>query len=36
MSTLQDTYRKQAEELIPKFARRNMEAFYCGTASLLT
>ena len=32
MSTLQDTYRKQAEELIPKFARRNMEAFYCGTA----
>ena len=32
MSTVQELYRKQAKTLIPRFARRNMEAFYCDTA----
>ncbi len=32
MSAVQELYRKQAKALIPKFARRNMEAFYCDTA----
>ncbi len=32
MSALKELYKKQAEALIPKFARRNMEAFYCETA----
>ncbi len=32
MNTVQELYRKQANALIPKFARRNMEAFYCDTA----
>ena len=32
MNTVQELYRKQANTLIPKFARRNMEAFYCDTA----
>ena len=32
MDIIKENYRKQAEALIPKFARRNMEAFYCETA----
>ena len=32
MNAVQELYRKQANALIPKFARRNMEAFYCDTA----
>lgn len=32
MSAKEEAYRKQAKTLIPRFARRNMEAFYCGTA----
>ncbi len=32
MNAVQELYRKQAKALIPKFARRNMEAFYCDTA----
>lgn len=32
MSIVQTIYKAQAESLIPKFARRNMEAFYCETA----
>lgn len=32
MNQVQEQYRRQAEALIPKFARRNMEAFYCGTS----
>ena len=32
MDVMKEYYRKQAEALIPKFARRNMEAFYCETA----
>ena len=32
MNAVQELYRKQAKALIPKFVRRNMEAFYCDTA----
>ena len=32
MSVVQETYQKQAEKLIPRFQRRNMEAFYCENA----
>ncbi len=32
MDTVKEVYRKQAESLMPKFARRNIEAFYCETA----
>lgn len=32
MNAVQELYRRQAKALIPKFARRNMEAFYCDTA----
>ena len=32
MDIIKENYRRQAEALIPKFARRNMEAFYCDTA----
>lgn len=32
MDILKEYYQKQAKALIPKFARRNMEAFYCATA----
>lgn len=32
MNGLQETRRRQAQTLIGKFARRNMEAFYCETA----
>ncbi len=32
MDVLKEIYRKQAETLIPRFAKRNMEAFYCETA----
>lgn len=32
MDIIKENYRRQAEALIPQFARRNMEAFYCDTA----
>ena len=32
MDIIKENYRRQAEALIPKFAGRNMEAFYCDTA----
>ena len=32
MDVMKEYYRKQAEALVPKFARRNMEAVYCETA----
>ena len=32
MNQVRELYRKQAKALVPKFARRNMEAFYCDTA----
>ena len=32
MDMIKENYRKQGEALIPKFARRNMEAFFCETA----
>lgn len=33
MMKVQEMYQKQAEAVIPKFARRNMEAFYCADAA---
>lgn len=32
MDIIKENYRRQAEALTPKFARRNTEAFYCDTA----
>ena len=32
MNEIREIYRKQAESLVPKFARRNIEAVYCESA----
>ncbi len=32
MDALKEHYKRQAETLIPKFERRNMQAFYCETS----